>query len=65
MSPRHSTALDRRDFMKGATAGLLLVPRPEPRALGSRRFRQGTTVALVRTDDRAYAAGLRTILKQG
>jgi uncharacterized protein (DUF362 family) len=60
MSPRHSASLDRRDFLKGAAAGLLLGPHPDLRALGSRLFRQGTVVALVRTDDRK--AGVRRLM---
>jgi uncharacterized protein (DUF362 family) len=48
----HSTSLDRRDFLKGAAAGLVLLPHPELRSLGSRLLAPRTTVALVRTSDR-------------
>ena len=52
MSSHFSPSLDRRDFLKGAAAGLVLLPHPDLRALGSRLFAQRTTVALVRTSDR-------------
>jgi len=61
MSPRHVTSLDRRGFLKGAAAGLIVLPHPGLRALGSRLLRQGTTVALVRTDDRK--AGVARLMK--
>jgi len=51
MSPR-SSLLDRRDFLKSSAAGVILTRHPELRGLGSRLFRAGTTVALVRTSDR-------------
>ena len=60
MSRRHAHSLDRRDFLKGAAAGLILLPHPDLRLLGSRLLRQGTTVALVRTDDRK--AGVRRLM---
>jgi len=44
--------MDRRDFVKGATAGLVLLPRIELDPLGVRRPRPKTTVALIRTTDR-------------
>jgi len=52
MSPRHTASLDRRDFLKGTAAGLLLTQHPDLRSLGSRFFRSETKVALVRTSDR-------------
>ena len=52
MSSHVSPSLDRRDFLKGAAAGLVLLPHPDLRALGSRLFAPRTTVALVRTSDR-------------
>jgi len=61
MSPRQSTPLDRRDFLKSAAAGLIVLPHPDLRALGARLLRQGTTVALVRTDDRK--AGVARLMK--
>jgi len=44
--------MDRRDFVKGAAAGLVLLPTVELGALGVRRPRPKTTVALIRTGDR-------------
>ncbi len=52
MSPCPSTSLDRRGFLRSAAAGLVLLPHPDLRTLGSRLFRQRTTVALVRTGNR-------------
>jgi len=52
MFPHHSAPLDRRGFLKGAAAGLALLPHADLRALGSRLFPSKTTVALVRTADR-------------
>jgi uncharacterized protein (DUF362 family) len=60
MSPRHSTSLDRRDFLRGAAASLVLFPRADLRRMGSRLFRPRTTVALVRTSDRK--AGVRRLM---
>jgi len=44
--------MDRRDFVKGAAAGLVLLPNVELGALGVHRPRPKTTVALIRTADR-------------
>jgi len=47
-----SRSIDRRDFVKGATTGLFLLPHVELGALGMRPLRPKTTVALIRTADR-------------
>ncbi len=52
MLHRHSSAIDRRRFLKGAAAGFVLLPHADLRAIGSRLFRRKTTVALIRTGDR-------------
>lgn len=52
MLHRHSSSIDRRGFLKGAAAGLVLFPHTDLGALGSRLFRRKTTVALIRTSDR-------------
>jgi uncharacterized protein (DUF362 family) len=57
MSPRNSAPLDRRGFLKGAAAGLALLPHADLRALGSRLSPSKTTVALVRTGDRKEGVG--------
>jgi uncharacterized protein (DUF362 family) len=49
---RCSSSIDRRRFLKGAAAGVVLLPYADLGALGSRLFRQKTTVALIRTSDR-------------
>ena len=57
MLQRYSSAIDRRGFLKGAAAGLVLLPHTDLAALGSRLFRGKTTVALIRSADRK--AGVR------
>jgi len=52
MPHRSRFTMDRRDFVKGAAAGLALLPNVELGALGMRRPRPKTTVALIRTSDR-------------
>ncbi|MDH3291282.1 MAG: DUF362 domain-containing protein [Gemmatimonadota bacterium] len=52
MSLRHAASIDRRGFLKGAAAGLVLIPHIELGALGSRLFAPKTAVALIRTSDR-------------
>lgn len=52
MPHRQPESLDRRDFLKGAAAGLAVLPHLELGRLASRRPRPTTTVALIRTDDR-------------
>jgi uncharacterized protein (DUF362 family) len=52
MPHRHAASLDRRDFLKGAAAGFVLLPGVPLGTLGSRRPRPKTTVALIRTSDR-------------
>jgi len=51
---------DRRDFLKGAAAGLILVPRPALRTVGSHLIPRKTTVAIVRTGDRKE--GVRRVM---
>ena len=52
MQHSHSSSIDRRDFLKGAAAGLAFLPHADLRALGFRRSPEQTTVALIRTSDR-------------
>lgn len=52
MFHRRASFPDRRDFLKGAAAGLVLLPNAELGALGFRLFGRKTTVALIRTGDR-------------
>ncbi|UCG87987.1 MAG: DUF362 domain-containing protein, partial [Gemmatimonadota bacterium] len=52
MLHRRPTSIDRRDFLKGAAAGLVFLPHTDLGALRSRFFSAQTTVALIRTDDR-------------
>jgi uncharacterized protein (DUF362 family) len=60
MGPHRFRSLDRRDFLKGTATGLLLAQYPDLRGLSSRMFRAGTTVAVVRTEDRK--AGVRRVM---
>jgi len=48
----HSSTLDRRSFLKGAAAGLVLLPGADLGALGLRSARRASTVALIRTPSR-------------
>jgi len=48
----HPTPMDRRRFLKGAAAGLVLLPHTGLAALGLRGHTAGSTVALIRTRDR-------------
>jgi uncharacterized protein (DUF362 family) len=52
MLHRQSSCIDRRGFLKGTVAGLVLLPYTDLRALGSRLFTRKTRVALIRTSDR-------------
>lgn len=52
MMRRQAASLDRRGFLKGAAAGLVLLPHADLDALGHRLARRSTTVALIRTGDR-------------
>ncbi len=52
MAPRPSGAIDRRNFVKGAAAGLFLLPHVDLGSLASRVGRRASTVALVRTSSR-------------
>jgi uncharacterized protein (DUF362 family) len=48
----HHSSVDRRGFLKGAAAGLVLLPCTDLGAVGFRLSRRATTVALIRTSDR-------------
>jgi uncharacterized protein (DUF362 family) len=50
--PDSHSSIDRRGFLKGAAAGLAVLPHMDLSSLGSRLSRRTTTVALVRTSDR-------------
>ena len=52
MPHRRAASLDRRDFLKGAAAGVALLPGLGFAGVRSRRPRPTSTVALVRTSDR-------------
>ena len=52
MSHRTSPFIDRRGFLKGAAAGLVVLPHAELGHLGKYLFGAPTTVALIRTGDR-------------
>ena len=52
MPHRRPASLDRRDFLKGAAAGVALLPGLGFAGVRSRRPRPTSTVALVRTSDR-------------
>ncbi len=52
MARLHPSAIDRRSFLKGATAGIVLLPHADLGALGSGFSRRASTVALVRTPNR-------------
>ena len=52
MSHRYSETIDRRDFLKGAAAGLILLPHTSLDALGKPWTRRASTVAVIRTTDR-------------
>ena len=52
MSHRPTPPIDRRDFLKGAAAGLILLPHTDLESLGARLSPARTTVALIRTGDR-------------
>lgn len=48
----HSETIGRRHFLKGAAAGMILLPHTDLSALGLRRNARASTVALIRTTDR-------------
>ncbi len=52
MNHRPTHPIDRRDFLKGAAAGLVLLPHTDLESLGARLSPARTTVALIRTGDR-------------
>ncbi len=52
MDFRPTPSLDRRDFIKGAAAGLALFPSAELGSLFHRLGRASTSVAVIRTEDR-------------
>ncbi len=47
-----SNSIHRRDFLKGAAAGLVLLPHADLNAMGRRMARRTSTVAVIRTTDR-------------
>ncbi len=53
MNHRPTPPIDRRGFLKGAAAGLVLLPHTDLESLGTRLSPARTTVALIRTGDRA------------
>ena len=53
MTPRYLDSIDRRDFLKGAAAGLVLLPHTDLGAFGSGPSARMSTVAVIRTTDRA------------
>ena len=52
MASVHPSALDRRNFLKGAAAGLVLLPHVDFGLTGLRSVRRPSTVALIRTSSR-------------
>ncbi|MEJ2238376.1 MAG: DUF362 domain-containing protein [Gemmatimonadales bacterium] len=52
MPNSRSTSIDRRDFLKGAAAGLVILPYADLGSFGSRLFRAKTRVVVIRTSDR-------------
>lgn len=52
MGRLHRATIDRRDFLKGAGAGLLLFAHTDPGPFGNRTPGRASTVALIRTSDR-------------
>jgi uncharacterized protein (DUF362 family) len=52
MLDRHSSSIHRRDFLKGAAAGLVLLPHTDFGGFGVGSARRKTTVALIRTTGR-------------
>ena len=48
----HSETIGRRHFLKGAAAGMILLPHTDLSALGLRRNARASTVALIRATDR-------------
>lgn len=52
MASVHPSALDRRNFLKGAAAGLVLLPHVDLGLTGLTNVRRTSTVALIRTSSR-------------
>ena len=52
MTHHHSDTIGRRNFLKGAAAGLIFLPHTDLRAFGIRRRARASTVAIIRTTDR-------------
>jgi uncharacterized protein (DUF362 family) len=52
MTCRYSDSIRRRDFLKGAAAGLVLLPHTDLGAMGMNLRRRASTVAVIRTTDR-------------
>lgn len=76
MAHVHSSALDRRSFLKGAAAGLVLLPHADLGVFGQRAARRASTVAIIKTPSRSEGvrravallhptgmAGTRVVLK--
>ncbi len=53
MSSRHAASIDRRDFLKGAAAGLVFLPHADLSAFGLGSPVRRSTVAVIRTTSRA------------
>jgi uncharacterized protein (DUF362 family) len=52
MTHHRSDSIGRRDFLKGAAAGLIFLPHTDLSALGVGRNARASTVAIIRTTDR-------------
>ena len=52
MTFHHSETIGRRHFLKGAAAGMILLPHTDLSAFGLRRNTRASTVALIRATDR-------------
>ena len=52
MTGHHSETIGRRNFLKGAAAGLVLLPHTDLSAFGLRPKARASTVAIIRTADR-------------
>jgi len=67
MPSRHARSIDRRDFLKGAAAGLVLFPHTDLSALGLRMSVRRSTVAVIRTSNRqdGVARALALLNPQG
>ena len=52
MTYHHSDTIGRRNFLKGAAAGLIFLPHTDLSAFGIPRIARASTVAIIRTTDR-------------